>query len=128
MLKDRLDDMRAICDPQLIGDGQKQRVGLRDGLVLSELLDEAVRFGGVAAAEDRPSLLVDKADLVLFLAVAPEIGMVPIIDQREDTAAYRDPWFAPAPLFPGGAEGPDLGGLLDVERLAGLVVLERRTL
>ncbi len=55
--------------------------------------------------------------------------MVPIIDQREDTAAYRDPWLAPAAnLFPGGAEGPDLGSLLDVEWLTGLVVLERRAL
>ena len=33
-----------------------------------------------------------------------------------------------AGLLPGGAEGADLGGLLDMERLAGLVVLQRRTL
>src|ERR1700685_1104926 len=106
LFEDRLDDVSAIRDPQLVGDGQKQRVGLRDGLVLSELFNEAVRLSGVNAAEDSPSLLVDKADLVLFLAVTPEIGMVPIIDQREDTAAYRDPWLAPAGhLFPGGAGG-----------------------
>jgi hypothetical protein len=28
-------------------------------------------------------------------------------------------------LFPGGAESPDLGGLLDVEWLSGLVILKR---
>src|SRR5579863_10104052 len=121
--------MGAIRDPELVGDGQKQRVGRRDGLVGSELFNEAVRLGGITAAEDRPSVWANKADLVRFLALAAEIGMVPIIHQREDAAAYRDARLAPmAALFPGVAEYPDLRRLLDVERLAGLIVLERRRL
>ena len=66
--QNRLDDMRVVGDAQLVGDGQQQRVGLGDGLVLLELLDQDIRLGGIAAAEDRPGLLVDEADLVLILA------------------------------------------------------------
>ena len=123
MGQDRLDDMGVVGDAELVRDGQEQRVGLGDGLVLLELLDQNIRLGGIAAAEDRPCLLVDKADLVLVLAPAAEIGAIAIVHQREDAAADRDARLARmAGLLPGGAEGPDLGGLLDVEGLSGLVV------
>jgi hypothetical protein len=39
--------------------------------------------------EDRAYLLVDKADLVLLLALAAEVGAITIVQQREDAAAWR---------------------------------------
>jgi hypothetical protein len=76
--------MRVVGHAQLIGDGEQQRVGLRDRFVRPELLDEFGRFGGVAAAEYRPRPLVDEPDLVLLLAFVSETG-VPI----RETAARR---------------------------------------
>jgi hypothetical protein len=55
--------MRVVGHAQLVGDGQQQRVGLGDSFVFPELLDEYLRLGGVAAAEDRPGPLVDESDL-----------------------------------------------------------------
>src|ERR1700744_1914669 len=82
-----LDYMRVVGNAQLGGDGQQQRVGLGDGFVFPELLDEHVRLGGVAAAEDRPGPLVDESDLVTLFAPAPEISAITIVHQREDAAA-----------------------------------------
>src|SRR3984957_8250052 len=121
--------MDVVGDAELIGDGEEQRIGFSDGFVRLELFDECIRLGGVAAAEDRPRPLVYESDLVLFLALVSEIGAIAVVDQREDTAADRDPRLARmAGLLPGGAVGPDLRGLLDVESLSGLIVLERRAL
>src|SRR5258705_13812481 len=111
--------MRVVGNAQLIGDGQQQRVGFGDGFVFPELLDERIRLGRVAAAEDRPRALVDKSDLVLRLTLLSEIGAVAIVDQGEDAAADGDAWLASmACLLPSGAVGPDLGGLLHMEGLA----------
>ena len=52
MGQDRLDDVGVVVDAELVGHGEQQRVGLGDGLVLVELLDQRVGLGGVAAAED----------------------------------------------------------------------------
>ena len=52
--QDRFDHMRVVGNAQLVGDGQQQRVGFSDGFVLPELLDQHIRLGRVAAAEDRP--------------------------------------------------------------------------
>src|SRR6185503_21345213 len=107
--------MGVIGDAQLVGDGQEQRVGRRDGVVLPELLDERIRLGGIAATKDRSRARVDEADLVPVLAGASEIGAIAIVDQRKNAAADRDPRLARmASLAPGGAIGPDLGGLLNV--------------
>jgi hypothetical protein len=55
-----------------------------------------------------------------------ERGAVPFIDQREYVAADRHPRVTRvAGLLPGVPEGSDLSRLLNVERQAGLVVLER---
>lgn len=68
-------------------------------------------------------VLVDKADLVLLVAPASEVGTIAIVHQCEDAAADRDTRFAHmAGLLRGGAESANLGGLLNVERLSGLVV------
>ncbi len=124
--QDGFDHVGVVGDAELIGHGQQQGVGLGDGFVRLELFDQCIRLGGVAAAEDRPRPLVDEPDLVLALAFMSEIGAIAIVDQREDAAADRNPWLARmAGLLPGGAVGADLGCLLDVESLAGLVVLER---
>src|SRR5215472_15909383 len=116
--------MRVVRNAQLVRDSQKQCVSLGDRLVLRQLLDEGVRLSGIATTEDRLGLLVDEADLVLVLPPASEVGAIAIFDEGEDAAADRDPRFTRiAGLLPGGAEGPDLRGLLDVESLSGLVVL-----
>ena len=81
--------MCVVSDAKLVGDGQQQGVGFRDGFVLPELLDKDIRLSGIAAAEDRPGPWVDEADLVLVFAPAAEIGAIPIIDEREDAAADR---------------------------------------
>src|ERR1700677_1069540 len=127
--QNRLDDMGIIGDAELVGDGQEQGIGLRDSFIPLQLLDEDVRGGGIASAEDRPRPLVEIAALVRFLAPAPEVGAIAIVDEREDAAADRNARLQlMASLLPCSAERSDLGGLLDVERLSRLVVLERRTL
>src|ERR1700730_8750545 len=64
--QNRFDHMRVVGNAQLVGDGQQQRVGLGDSFVFPELLDEYRRLSGIAAAEDRASLLVDESDLVII--------------------------------------------------------------
>ena len=72
---------------------------------------------------------VSGADLVLVVAIAPEVGPVAIVDQRKDAAADRHPRLALVPgLFPRFSKSLDLLALLNVQRLAGLVILERRAL
>ena len=68
----RLDDMRIVGDAQLIGDGDKQRVGLCDGIILLQQFDQGIRLGRIAAAEDRPGVFVDEADLVFFVPGFPK--------------------------------------------------------
>ena len=92
-----------------------------------ELLDEDVGLRGVGAPEDRLRLGVDVADLVRLLVAAPEVRPVPIVDQREDAAAHRDPRLAlVAGRRPRLAEQPDLLGLELVERHAGVLGHQRR--
>ncbi len=102
-----------------------------DGLVLLELLDEHVGLGGVAAAEDRARVLVDDADLV-FESWPPRRNRRGrrSVDQREDAAADRHPRLARHARPRSRPRGrPRIClRLLDVERLAGLVVLQRRAL
>ena len=90
--KDRLDDVRIVVDTELIGHGQEQRVGFRDGLVRRQLLYQSIRLGGVAATEDRPRLFIDEADRVLALVAAAEIGAVEVVHQRKNAAADRYTW------------------------------------
>src|SRR4051812_12281444 len=114
--------MGVVGDAQLVGDGQEQGVRFGNGFIRPELLDQRIRLGCVAAAEDRPGPLVDESDLVLPVTLVSEIGAVAVVDQREDAAADRDPRLARmAGFLPGSTERPDLSGLLDVESLSGLV-------
>ena len=67
------------------------------------------------------------ADLVAALGLAPEVGPVQVVDQREDAPADRDAWFAfVSGLFPGVPEHLDLLGLQLVERDPGVLGEERR--
>ena len=52
VLQDRLDDVDVVIDAELVRHGQQQRVGLGDGFVRLELLDENVRLGGVTPPEN----------------------------------------------------------------------------
>ena len=129
MFQYRLDDMGVVVDAELVGHGQKHRVGLGDGFVFLELLDQDIRLGGVTAAEDGARVVAEKSDLVRVLVAAPEIGAVAVVHQREDAAADRHPRLARVSgLFPRRAERPDLLGLLDMKRLFALDHLERRAL
>src|ERR1700722_14711699 len=111
--------MRIVGNAQLVRDGPQQRVGLGDGFVLLELLDQGIRLGGVAATEDRARVRVDESDLVVTVTPPPEISAVAIVDQRKDAAADRDARLAlMAGLFPGGAVCADLRRLLHMEGLA----------
>ena len=97
------------------------------GLVVGELLDQHVRLGGVRLAEDRPQVGLDLAELVGAGALVAEVHPVEVGGDRHDRPAHRHARLAlVAGLAPGVAEHLDLLALLDVERLAGLVRLERR--
>jgi hypothetical protein len=64
-------------------------------------------------------------DSFLFLRVSPEITTITIIDQWKNTAANRNARGARVTSFlPSCAKSANLGGLLDVERRAGLVEFE----
>src|SRR5690606_35275770 len=116
-------------DAELVRHRQQQRVGCRDRLVLGELLYERRRLGGVRAAEDGARARVDVADRVLAVPLAPEVDAVAIVDEREDAAAHRDARLARVPGFaPCLAVRFDLLALLHVQRLAGLVGLQRGAL
>ena len=86
MLEDRLDDVSVVVDPELIGNGEEQRVCFGDGLVHLELRDEGIWLGGVAAAEDGTLAFTEHTDLVALLAATAEIHAVALVDQREDAA------------------------------------------
>src|SRR4051812_41107532 len=111
--------MGVVGDAKLIWDSQQQGVGLGDGLVFPELLDEYVRLGSIATPEDRPGVLIDEADLVFVPPFASEIGTITIVHERKDAAADRYTRLARVPgLLPGCAVCPDLVGLLHMKRLA----------
>ena len=60
--EDAPDGVGVVVDAQLVRDGQEQRVGGGDGLVLGELFDQHIGLGGVRAAENRAGVRVDVAD------------------------------------------------------------------
>src|SRR5580698_81074 len=117
-----LHDVHIVGNAELIWNGEQERVGLRNCFVFPKLLDENVRLSSIAAAEDCPRLFVKETDLVLFVRASSEVGTIAIIEQREDTPANRNARSSRVTsILPGGAKGANLGGLLDVERLPGLV-------
>src|SRR5579871_6813687 len=86
--QNRLHGMPVVFNTQLVGDGQQQCVGLRNRLVVLELLDQDIRLGGIGTAEDRARRFVKIANLVDVLpSSASEIKTIAVVDQREDTAA-----------------------------------------
>jgi len=72
---------------------------------------------------------VDVADLVPVAGVASEVRQVAVVDEREDAAADRHAWLTTmAGVLPRRTIGFNLLPLLYVERLAGLIIFERRAL
>ncbi len=68
-------------------------------------------------------------DLIAIARVAPEVRAVAVVDEREDAARHGHARLALVSRFLACLPvGVDLPPLLDVQRLAALVVLERRTL
>src|SRR6185503_9406922 len=78
---------------------------------------------------DGARVRVDVTDLVLAASVASKVGAVAVVDEREDATAHRDTRLTLVPgLFPCLTIRIDLLPLLNVQRLAALVVLEGRAL
>ena len=86
MNQDRLQEVRAVGDAELVGDGDQQGVGLGDRFILAKLLHQGVRLGDIATPEDRPARLAEEADLVLVLAARAEIGAVQL---RKDAGFWE---------------------------------------
>src|SRR5262249_53443253 len=129
VVQDRVDDVRVVVDPELIGDRQQYRVGRTDGFVSLELIDEDVRLGSVAATKDGPLATAEKSDLVLAIIPAAEIGAVALVHQGENTAAHGYTRLARMPgRLPRLPKDPDLLRLLDVKRASALVDFECRAL
>src|SRR5580765_357255 len=129
VLEDTFDHVGVVVHAQLIRDREEQRVGRGDGLVAGKHLDEHVGLRSVRAAKDGPRVGVGVTDLVLVTGVAAKILVVAVVDDREDAAADGHAWVAPVSGgFPSLTIGFNLLALLDVQRFARLIILERRTL
>ena len=73
--QDRIEDVGAVVDTELVGDRQQQSIGGGDRLILGQLLDERLGFPGVGLAKACLAA-VDEPDLVGVLALAAEISPV----------------------------------------------------
>src|SRR5438552_1277558 len=129
VLEDAFEHVGVVVHTQLVRDCEEQRVGRLDSFVAREFFDQHVWFRGVRAAEDGPRVRVDVADLVLVAGVATKVRPVAVVDEREDAAADRHAWLTPmSGVLPRLTIGFNLLPLLYVERLAGLIIFERRAL
>src|SRR4030095_443441 len=118
-----------VVHTQLVRDRKQQRISRLDSLIAREFFDQHVGLAGVRAAEDGPRVRVDVPDLVLVARVATEVRPVAVVDERENAAADRHAWLTPVcGGLPRLTIGVNLLALLYVERLAGLIIFERRTL
>ncbi len=90
VVHDRLQHVGAVVDAELVGDGQQQGVGGGDRLVAGQLLDQPVGLAGVRLAEAGLAAVEDP-DLVAAAALGAEVGLVEVVDDREDAAADRRP-------------------------------------
>ena len=105
--KDRFHDVHVVLNIKLVWDGEQEGVGLCDGHVLLELLDEHVWLGSVATVKDRSGCRVQVAQLIFLRAASSEVGSIKIVHQGEDTAAHGNAGRASmASLLPGCSEAP----------------------
>src|SRR6185503_14287554 len=129
VLEDAFDHVGVVVHTQLVRDREEQRIGYLDSLVAREFFDQHVGFRGVRAAEDGPRVCVDVADLVLVAGVTTEVRPVAVVNEREDAAADRHARLTlVSGVLPRLTIGFNLFALLYVQRLAGLIIFERRTL
>src|SRR5579863_405255 len=121
--------MSIVRNAELVWDGEQQRVCRRDRLVFPKLFDQNIRFRCVATAENCSSGFVKIADLVLFLTSSSEIESITIVDQGKNTATDGNARGTDVASFlPGCTKGANLRGLLNAERLTGLIEFEGRGL
>src|SRR5258708_33365379 len=129
VLEDAFQHVGVVVHTQLVRDRKQQRISRLDSLIAREFFHQHVGFGGVRTAEDGPRVRVDEADLVLVAGVATKVRSVAVVDEREDAAADGHAWLTPVSgVLPRLTIGVNLLALLYVERLAGLIIFERRTL
>src|SRR5260370_20809188 len=129
VLEDAFEHVGVVVHTQLVRDREEQRVGCLDGLVAREFFHQYVGFRGVRPPEDGPRVRVDVADLVPVAGVSAKVRAVAIVDERENAAADRHARLTLVPgVLPRLTIGVNLLALLYVERLARLIIFERRTL
>src|SRR5882672_5124324 len=129
VLEDAFEHVGVVVHTQLVRDREEQRIGDLDSLVAREFLHQHLGFRGVRATKDGPRVRVDVADLVPVAGVATEVRPVAVVHEREDAAADRHAWLTPVSgVLPRLTIGFNLLALLYVQRLAGLIIFERRTL
>src|SRR6478672_6906739 len=121
--------MGVVVHTQLVRDRKQQRISRLDRLIAREFFHQDVGRRGVRAAEDGPRVRVDVADLVLVAGVATKVRPVAVVDEREDAPTDRYAWLTPVSgVLPRLTIGFNLLALLYVQRLAALIIFERRTL
>src|SRR6266550_3925251 len=129
VLEDAFQHVGVVVHTQLVRDRKQQRISRLDSLFAREFFHQHVGLRGVRAAEDGPRVRVDVPDLVLVPGVATKVRPVAVVDEREDAAADRHAWLTPVSgILPRLTIGVNLLALLYMERLAGLIIFERRTL
>jgi len=128
LFQDRLDHVRVVLHTERVRHGHQQRVRCSNRFVRGEFLDQRVGFGSIRTAEDGAHV-VDEPNLIAIARVVSEVRAVAAVDEREDAARDRHARRALVSGFlPRLAVRLDLPSLLDVQRLAALVFLERRAL
>src|SRR5262245_7947865 len=129
VLEDVFERVGVVVHTQLVRDREQQRIGHLDRLVARQFFDQHVGFRGVRTAEDGPRVRLDVADLILIAGGATEVCPVAVVDEREDAAADRHAWLTRVSgVLPRLTIDLNLLALLYMQRLAGLIIFERRTL
>ncbi len=114
--------MCVVFDPELIGDGEHERVGGLDGSVGPQLINQDVGLGGVGTSKNCAGMGVDIAELIALLLTVPKVRPVTVRNDWEDTAADTDPGLSlPSSLSPGCSVGINLTTLLDMQWFPGFV-------
>jgi hypothetical protein len=114
--------MSVVRNTELVRYREKQSVRLCDGFILAKLLDEDIRFRGIASTEDGTRVRIEKSNLVFLVSAPAKVRAVKIIDQGKNASAYGDSRRTRvARLFPRFAKGPNLLGLLHMKGLTRLV-------
>lgn len=77
MPQDGLDDVHVVIDAELVRHGQHQRIRLGNRLILLQLGNQLVRFGGVAATKNCAGLLIEETDFIAVVMAGAKIAPGP---------------------------------------------------